>query len=782
MRKVPSQCFSVIIVAVVCTLSWCVFADAATLTDLQMLGRYRDLEKAAEQKLAASQKEPDASLLGYLCVAYSRLKRYNKLFDCLDKLERRIKSGDYVLETDKLFVANSDGTPLPNMLRAEALIELGQYKEAVREAKTALGKVRDHMTTGIWSPKIYRLSLMGTLGLAHALGGDTKSARTQAEELENFSLGFMGIAFTTTFRANALARVNMALGQYNKAFEYVKDEDSILARSVWFINNVAWGYSGDDAVETVYLTLPKLMIRGKCLSELGNLEEAGKTLDVMLRNARISDNGEIYWLTLFERGRVAEKQGKFPEAIDLYRRAIEVIESQRSTINTETNKIGFVGDKQEVYRRLIASLHASGQYEAAFDYVERSKSRALVDLLAEKQDFSVAGADREKVLQLLDLIKREEQEAVIQDLSPSSSQSRTRSVKTREQIRGQSPELASLVSVTSVPLAELQRLIGADETLVEYYYDDNDVYIFVLSDGILKSTRVKKGALADDIRLLRSLIADPGSGDPLPLCRRLYKQIMGSVEGSLVKPNLVIVPHGVLHYLPFNALHDGQRYLIERCGIRMLPSASVSKYLRTRRPSDRPGVFAFGNPDLGDPKHDLKYAQNEAVAVAASRAGSMVLVREKATETALRKFGAGFNYIHFATHGQFDPDAPLESALLLARDGQSDGRLTVDKLYSMRLEADLVTLSACETGLGKVANGDDVVGLTRGFLYAGSSTVVSSLWKVDDMATSHLMTEFYSALKTTNKQEALRRAQLKTKEKYGHPFFWAAFELTGSAR
>ncbi len=387
-----------------------------------------------------------------------------------------------------------------------------------------------------------------------------------------------------------------------------------------------------------------------------------------------------------------------------------MIESQRSTINTETNKIGFVGDKQEAYRRLIASLHASGQYEAAFDYVERSKSRALVDLLAEKQDFSVAGADREKVLQLLDLIKREEQEAVIQDLSPSSSQSRTRSVKTREQIRGQSPELASLVSVTSVPLAELQRLIGADETLVEYYYDDNDVYIFVLSDGILKSTRVKKGALADDIRLLRSLIADPGSGDPLPLCRRLYKQIMGSVEGSLVKPNLVIVPHGVLHYLPFNALHDGQRYLIERCGIRMLPSASVSKYLRTRRPSDRPGVFAFGNPDLGDPKHDLKYAQNEAVAVAASRAGSMVLVREKATETALRKFGAGFNYIHFATHGQFDPDAPLESALLLARDGQSDGRRTGDKLYSMRLEADLVTVSACEPGVGKVANGDDVVG------------------------------------------------------------------------
>ena len=771
-----------IIIAVICAVLWCAFADAATLTDLQMLGRYRELERAAEQKLEASKQEPNASMLGYLCVAYSKLKRYNKLFDCLDKLEKRIRSGDYVLETDKIFVANSDGTPLPNMLRAEALIELGQYKEAVREANAALGKVQDRMTTGIWPPKTYRLSLMGTLGLAYALDGDTKNARAQIEKLDNFSLGFIGIAFTTTFRANSLARINMALGQYNKAFEYVKDEENILVRSVWFVNNVAWGYSGDDAVETVYLTLPKLLIRGKCLSELGNLEEAGKTFDVMLRNARIADNGEIYWLTLFERGRVAEKQGRIAEAIDLYRRAVDVIESQRSTINTEANKIGFVGDKQDVYRRLIASLHSSGQYEAAFDYVERSKSRALVDLLAEKKDFSVAGGDSEKVIELLNLIKKEEQEAVSQDLSPSSSQNRTRSMKTKEQIRGQSPELASLISVTSIPLAELQRLIGADETLIEYYYDDKDIYIFFLSNGKLRSVRVMKGAIADDIRLLRSLIENPRSGDTIALCQRLYKQIVAPIESGLKGQSLIIVPHGALHYLPFNALHDGRSYLIERHSIRMLPSASVSKYLQARKSPDRPDIFAFGNPDLGDPAYDLKYAQNEAIAVAATRPRSMVLLREKATETALRKFGIGFNYIHFATHGQFDSDAPLQSALLLAGDGQSDGKLTVDKLYSMRLEADLVTLSACETGLGKVASGDDVVGLTRGFLYAGSSTVVASLWKVDDMATSYLMTEFYNALKVTHKQDALRRAQLKSKEKYGHPFFWAAFELTGSAR
>jgi CHAT domain-containing protein len=99
----------------------------------------------------------------------------------------------------------------------------------------------------------------------------------------------------------------------------------------------------------------------------------------------------------------------------------------------------------------------------------------------------------------------------------------------------------------------------------------------------------------------------------------------------------------------------------------------------------------------------------------------------------------------------------------------------------MKIDADLVTLSACETGLGKITNGDDIVGLTRGFLYAGSNSIVASLWKVDDLATSHLMTEFYSTLKKTNKREALRRAQLDTKKKYPHPYYWASFQLTGNA-
>jgi CHAT domain-containing protein len=211
----------------------------------------------------------------------------------------------------------------------------------------------------------------------------------------------------------------------------------------------------------------------------------------------------------------------------------------------------------------------------------------------------------------------------------------------------------------------------------------------------------------------------------------------------------------------------------------LLPSASVLPFLKDRKKKEGSTLLALGNPDLGDPKYDLKFAQEEAVAIAKAFPRSTLLVRKQASKAALKTLGPQFTYLHFATHGKFDPDAPLKSGLLLANEGQENGFLSLGELYSLRLNADLVTLSACETGLGKVSNGDDVVGLTRGFLYAGSSSIVASLWEVDDLATSTLMTAFYANLKKSDKQEGLRQAQLTTRQRYPHPYYWAAFQLTG---
>jgi CHAT domain-containing protein len=320
-----------------------------------------------------------------------------------------------------------------------------------------------------------------------------------------------------------------------------------------------------------------------------------------------------------------------------------------------------------------------------------------------------------------------------------------------------------------------------DEALIEYYYSEGEMFAFVLTREGLKSIRLNSDKLVEDVRQFRSLLERPGSSDYLTFSRSLYKRLFEPFEKMLDKRNLAIVPHGALHYLPFNALQNDRGYLIEQYSIRILPSASVIKYLHAKKSAKAAEILAFGNPDLGDARYDLAYAQEEAQAVARTRPQSRVLLRKEATESAFRKYGRSFRYIHFATHGQFDSDMPLKSALLLAGDERSDGRLTVDKLYSMNIDADLVTLSACETGLGKVANGDDVVGLTRGFLYAGSNSIVSSLWKVDDQATGDLMAGFYNALKKTGKREALRKAQLSSQKKYPHPYYWASFQLTGNA-
>ena len=121
----------------------------------------------------------------------------------------------------------------------------------------------------------------------------------------------------------------------------------------------------------------------------------------------------------------------------------------------------------------------------------------------------------------------------------------------------------------------------------------------------------------------------------------------------------------------------------------------------------------------------------------------------------------------------------MSSALLLAREGVDDGRLKVGEIFSLGLKAGMVVLSACETGLGKLSNGDELVGLTRAFIYAGTPSVLTTLWKVNDRASYELMREFYQHLKTAKKVEALRQAQLKTMEQFPEPFYWAAYQLTG---
>lgn len=742
-----------------------------------------------------------------LCDAYSRLKRYDKLFKCLDQLDSNIASGDSNIQDQaeverrapgimgvgkvaigisQLFGApgyeelmNIDAAPKVHLMRAEALIDFSQYAQAADNAEKALDFAQKYKGRDRSRVAMIKIEALTDLVLANAMSGNRLEALKHLDSLEKIKTNHW-----ETLNA-ALARAFISVGEFNKALEYMKKDPEppllgALGRAI--AEGIARSVVGEDDV-LVSSKLPRAFMLNRALFETGNIGEAKTGYDNMLQIKQTKHNGDIYWQVLFDRGRISEMEGQLAEAVQYFRQAIEVIEQQRSSINTEASKIGFVGDKQAVYGRLIAVLIEQGRTAEAFDYVERSKSRALVDMLASKTDFSAQNPVQAKlVLAQLDAATLD---ARVQNGGAKQGE-KTAGVRNlqvaRQALQSAAPELFTLVTVTSVPSEELKSLVGTDETLVEYYYQGKDLYAFLLDRERLLTVRLDASEQAAQIQGLRKALEDTKSPAWQEGARSLYQRLWQPLEKLVTSRSVVVVAHGALHYLPFAALQDGDgKFLIDRYSLRFLPSASVLKYLRPVMRQKDVRLLALGNPDLDDPRLDLAFAEGEAKLVASLYPTSRVLLRKDASESNFKKAGDVFSRIHFASHGKFQADEPLKSGLYLAKDAGNDGVLTVGELYSMNLNADLVTLSACETGLGKIANGDDVVGLTRGFLYAGSRSIVASLWSVDDQATATLMQAFYGNLKSMNKREALRQAQIKAREAFPHPFFWAAFQLTGRA-
>jgi CHAT domain-containing protein len=718
---------------------------------------YSQVVKEFEPKDANLSGMPFEQLL-YLCSSYAELKNYRKLFPCLDVAQAKVDRGDFIADT-----WNHSATPA--RMKNIAYLELGQYDDAIKAGEYSARVIEEKDLKGY-----DKIKTLENLGLAYALAGKSDKATAVAKELADMYMGYPNMLLKDDQNV-ALGKIYIALQRYQDAIDRLSYK---FENSNTFLKTI----SGWDVFTNNKITFE--FMKNKCLFEVGRLAEAKQGYDELLRYAYIRDRGEMYWNILYDRGRIAEKENDLPAAATFYEKAVDVIEEQRSTINTEASKIGFAGDKQAVYQRLIAVLYQTGQFEKAFVSVERSKSRALVDLLASKNDFAVKTGDGQQVRAILDSRDRSEAALLAMDKSLDKSGSRGIAVKAKGELQTSAPELSSLVTVTASSVAAIRTSLPDRETLLEYYYFGNEIYAFVISSDGLQCVKLNGDGLVADVEAFRQSLESAAATRYRELGQKLYQRLFKPLEGALKQKSLVIVPHGVLHYLPMNALFDGNGYLIDRYQIRLMPSASAITFLREKKADKNGGILAFGNPDLGDPRLDLAFAQKEAVAVAATRPNSKIFLRKDATEEVLRRYGNSFTYIHFATHGQFNPDAPLQSALLLAPNGQASGMMTVDKLYAMQLDVNLVTLSACETGLSKVANGDDLVGLTRGFLYAGSSSIVASLWKVDDLATSLLMTTFYQELRKTDKREALRTAQLKTRKKYPHPYYWASFQLTGA--
>lgn len=369
-------------------------------------------------------------------------------------------------------------------------------------------------------------------------------------------------------------------------------------------------------------------------------------------------------------------------------------------------------------------------------------------------------------------------------------------------IAARSTELASLIPGRSadyvLDVKQVQQLLDDETTLISFFLLDDKVLAFLIrSDSFFTiPLEASPEALLSQIVTFHDFanvnVAHPASAVAL------YEMLIAPLKDKLATPHLTIIPHSFLHYLPFAALTDGQRYLIDDYSLSVLPSASVLPFIGDNVPREAAGSpLILGNPltadfditaslaiqasQYRDRLGPLPYAEKESKAIAALF-GVEPLLGRAATESALREQISAANILHLAAHGTYNPVAPLHSLIALAPDEANDGWLTVGEVYGLDLEnADLVVLSACQTHLGQLSAGDELAGLIRAFVFAGTPSVMASLWRVDDRATSLLMERFYTHLQEgSGKVAALRQDQLEVREQYPNPYYWAAFVLSGA--
>jgi len=509
-------------------------------------------------------------------------------------------------------------------------------------------------------------------------------------------------------------------------------------------------------------------------------------------------------------------RGALPEAAGELLSAIAEIERLSGNLPIEEHRAAFRANKWDVYVGLALVERARGRTEAAFEASERLRARQMLDLLARGRpatpgDSGATLASREQDLRRkIAVLTRQVQgpgdaegRGLRDPATIEAANAAARDALARAQdeygallleMREANPAYTALVRGEIVPAPEVRAALAPDEALLEYLVGDSTTIVFVVTSDTLAAVdlKISHEALAAQVDFARSTLASPTEGAArrawrAPL-RRLYRQLVAPVEASGLlagKRRLIIAPHAELHYLPFAALvrpGPPDQLLIERYIIEYVPSASVWLRLRDRaEPARGGGVLALAPWAAALPGSRAEVAAIRRTFGVRAR----TLVGTPATERAFRTLAPGQEIVHLATFGVLNKHNPLFSFVKLGAGGGDDGRLEVHEVFGLTLNARLLVLSACQTGVGAgaladVPPGDDWVGLVQGFLSAGAGNVLATLWPVADVATAQLMDRFYKELAAGRTEaEALAVAQRAAVRNPGtaHPFFWAGFTL-----
>lgn len=535
-------------------------------------------------------------------------------------------------------------------------------------------------------------------------------------------------------------------------------------------------------------------------------------------------------------GLVERDRGRRNEARICFLRAVEAIEQMRGGIFADEFKASFLKDKIEIYDDAITACLDEGSRvleQEAFRLVESSKSRALASLLARYARRPETGSGGPKPGGKGE--PRARLRKLIEDLNWYSSQADVEDQKGKRRVAGvaeryrrriahcerQVTHLFRRLEVADVAFAEVQRLqtasasdlcdsLEAGETAVEYFIAGDEISAFVVTRDEMRVARniASRREVESLLVGLRFQIEKFGYNGRYvqkhteqlkhaidESLTRLYEAVFEPLELMIASDKLIIIPHGLLHYVPFHALSDGQDYLADLFEISRAPSAAVLKLcrarsrqtqisnLKLRSASNGRRAEASANHScarkvvaLGVAERDTPHIDDEIRALAEIFPGAVRLTGDRATRKNLIRFAPEAHFLHLASHGYFRADNPMFSFLKLA-----DSHLNFYSLLDLKLSADMVTLSACQTGVNAIFPGDELHGLMRGFLYAGAPSLVVSLWTVSDRSTAEFMGEMYRLLSAgASKRAALRGAQLRVKQTYPHPYYWAPFILIGN--
>ena len=552
--------------------------------------------------------------------------------------------------------------------------------------------------------------------------------------------------------------------------------------------------------------------------QLGDLRGADLALRAGLAASR--HLGDRYYLPrdLSALAQIKMAERKYREADKLYGQAEDVLDDILANQHSFEENTAHAGSMSSIYLQHFRLAQKVGNVDRAFQVIERVRGRFVASQLFLREQ---SGARSPTITKLQSEIAATQLQLMRSDNSNNKSSFMEQLLSDERQLAFQLNEAGLRrreMLVMPASLKAVQAALTNDEVFVEYVLDQTDAFYLVATNT--STELVKLQADSKTIRALtHSYLSELKAMRPGErTATELYDLLLAPVVSSFPQSRIIISPDDILNALPFEALRDDQGFVVRSKVVTYTPSGTVLWLLRKKKvhEGERPLLavgavdykFARALPDrfahnptaavvlrglaemTGARLTDLPGSRNEVSAIAqVAGHGSEVLLGEKATESGFKAQPlAQFRMIHLATHAVADEHYPDRSALVLGATPQNsdDGLLQVREIMGLRLRADLVTLSACDTNLGTDEREAGVVNLEQAFLIAGARAVVASLWNVEDNSTTALMRAFYTHLaEHEDKALALSHAKRDMLDRYGHgfyPYYWAAFVMAGEGR